>query len=150
MNQRHAPIRFLIVEDELLLAMDIELMIKDAGHSVVAEAACLSEVEAVTTSIEPQVAFVDLQLAEGSSGLDVCAHIRKHWEQAIVIFLTANPKKLPADYAGGHGVISKPFSRNGLMSVMRYLSEGVLTPPPMSRVPTELTAAPKLLRDWAV
>ena len=84
----------------------------------------------------------------GSSGLDVCAHIRLSWADAIIVFVTANPKKLPADYAGGHGVVSKPFSRNGLMSVMRYLTEGVVDPPPTSALPNELTAAPKLLKDW--
>ena len=143
-----APLRFLIVEDELLLAMDMELMIRDAGHCVVAEASCLSEVEDFKVSLEPQVAFVDLQLAEGSSGLDVCSYIRQHWAKAIVIFLTANPKKLPADLAGGHGVVSKPYSRNGLMSVVRYLTEGILDPPPTSPPPTALMAAPELLRQW--
>lgn len=144
------PLGFLVVEDEALLAMDIGLMIEDAGHVVVAEAASLKEVEAVTPSIAPDVALVDLHLAEGSSGLDVCAHIRRHWAEAIIVFVTANPKKLPEDYAGGHGVVSKPFSRNGLMSVMRYITEGVVDPPPSLRQPTELTASPTLLREWAV
>ena len=140
---------FLIVEDEALLAMDIGLMIEEAGHMVVAEAASLSEVEAISSLIVPHVAFVDLHLAGGSSGLDVCAHIRRHWVDAIVVFITANPKKLPDDYAGGHGVVSKPYSRNGLMSVMRYLAEGVVDPPPSMRQPAELTASPRLLQDWA-
>ena len=149
MTVSSAPLGFLVVEDEALLAMDIGMMIEDAGHVVVAEAASLEEVEALTASIMPHVAFVDLQLAEGSSGLDVCAHIRRHWADAIIVFVTANPKKLPEDYAGGHGVVSKPFSRNGLMSVVRYVTEGVLDPPPSMRQPPELTASPRLLRDWA-
>ena len=139
-----APLRFLIVEDESILALDIGLMIEDAGHVVVAEAGSLRELQNVTESITPDIAFVDMQLDDGSSGLDVCAHIKAHWADAIIVFLTANPKKVPADYAGGHGVIAKPFSRNGLMSAMRFLAEGVCDPPPSSRRPVEFDAAPKL------
>lgn len=142
------PLRFLVVEDEALLAMDIGMLIEDLGHVVVAEAACLRELENVTGSIDPHVAFVDLQLAEGSNGLDVCRHIRRHWAEAIVVFVTANPKKIPADYAGGHGVIAKPFSRNGLLSAMRYLTEGVCEPPPALPKPPEFTASLSLETAW--
>lgn len=150
MSRPAKPLSFLVVEDEALLAMDIGMMIEDAGHVVVAEAASLSEVKSLTPSITPHVAVVDLHLAEGSSGLDVCAHINRHWADAVVVFVTANPKKVPADYAGSHGVVAKPFSRNGMMSVLRYVAEGVLDPPPSSGRPAELTASPRLLREWAV
>ena len=90
----------------------------------------------------------DVTMDKRRLDLDVCAHIRRHWADAIIVFVTANPKRLPEDYAGGHGVVSKPFSRNGLMSVVRYITEGVLDPPPTTRQPAELTAAPKLLKAW--
>ena len=149
MKRAGTPLSFLVVEDEALLAMDIGWMIEDAGHVVAAEAASLQEVEAIPSCIKPDIAFVDLQLAEGSNGIDVCAYIRRRWADAIIVFVTGNPKKLPEDYAGGHGVVSKPFSRNGLMSVLRYVTEGVLDPPPATRRPAELTASPRLLREWA-
>ncbi len=135
------PLKFLVVEDEALLAMDLGMMIEDAGHAVVAEAASLREVERLG-DIGPDVAFVDMQLAEGSSGLDVCAHIQRHWPDAIIVFVTANPRKLPEDHAGAHGVIAKPFSRNGMMSAMRYLTEGICYPPPSLSVPADFTVFP--------
>jgi CheY-like chemotaxis protein len=145
-----APLSVLIVEDEALLAMDIESMVEDAGHRVVAEAASLFDVEELATAdIEPDVAFVDIQLAKGTNGLDVCALIRERWSKAIVVFVTANPLKIPADYAGGHGVIPKPFSRSGLLSAMRYIEEGVCDPPPISPQPASFIAAPAFARLWA-
>jgi CheY-like chemotaxis protein len=145
-----APLSVLIVEDEALLAMDIESMVEDAGHRVVAEAASLFDVEELATAdIEPDVAFVDIQLAKGTNGLDVCALIRQRWSKAIVVFVTANPLKIPADYAGGHGVIPKPFSRSGLLSAMRYIEEGVCDPPPISPQPASFIAAPAFARLWA-
>ncbi|WP_223798937.1 hypothetical protein [Sphingomonas nostoxanthinifaciens] len=53
----------LIVEDEMLLAMDMEAMVEDSGHRVLAEAASLQEVEALPTDLNPQLAFVDIHLA---------------------------------------------------------------------------------------
>ena len=144
----NAPLRVLIVEDEALLAMDIETMVEDAGHRVVGEAASLYDVEAMRDDVAPDVAFVDIQLARGTSGLDVSRLIRRRWATAMVVFVTANPLKIPEDYAGAHGVIPKPFSRNGLISAMRYIEEGVFDPPPVSPRPASFIPAPGLAADW--
>lgn len=143
-----APLSVLIVEDEALLAMDIEAMVEDAGHRVVGEAASLFEVEKLGDDLSPDLAFVDLQLAQNTNGLDVCALIRKRWQNTLVVFVTANPLKLPSDFAGGHGVIPKPFSRSGLLSAMRYIEEGVCDPPPVSPQPASFLAAPSFAAMW--
>ena len=94
-NRPCAPLNVLIVEDEALLAMDIEAMIEDSGHKVVGEAASLFDVEDLAADLCPDLAFVDIQLAKGTSGLDVCAVIRERWSKALVVFVTANPLKIP-------------------------------------------------------
>ena len=139
---------FLIVEDEALLAMDIEAIVEDCGHRVVAEAASLADVEALEALAAPDIALVDVQLAMGSSGLDVSALIQTRWVGTVVVFLTANSAKLPSDFAGAHGVIAKPFSRNGLISALRYIHEGVTAPPPSSSRPDSFKAAPAICRRW--
>ncbi len=139
---------FLIVEDEALLAMDIEAMVEDCGHRVVGEAASLAEVEALDPVLAPDVALVDVQLARGSSGLDVAALIRTRWHATVIVFVTANPKKLPEDFAGAHGVIAKPFSRTGLKSALHYIEEGVTDPPPASTAPASFRAAPAIHARW--
>lgn len=143
------PLQILIVEDEALLAMDLEAMIEDSGHTVVGEAASLREVRSLRLENDPHIAFVDIQLDEGSSGLDVCALILERWSTTAVVFVTANPKKIPSDFCGAHGVIPKPFSRSGLMSAMRYIEEGVCDPPPHSEQPSSFTPSPHLLEKWA-
>jgi CheY-like chemotaxis protein len=141
MQQPGKGLSFLIVEDEALLAMDIEAMVEDLGHRVVAEAAELTEVEALEHISAPDVALVDVQLARGSSGLDVSALIQKRWPSTLIVFVTANPKKLPEDFAGAYGVIAKPFSRTGLMSALRYIQHAqagyrLPYPPPISFTPS--------------
>ena len=145
---RTAPLRVMIVEDEAVLAMDIEAMVEDCGHAVVAEAASLIEVEALPQVTSPDIVFVDVQLAGGSSGLDVCAYVRAHWADAIVVFVTANPKKIPGDFGGAHGVIAKPFSRSGLLNALRYISDGVLDPPPSLERPSSFSEAPAFAESW--
>lgn len=139
----------LIVEDEMLLAMDIEAMILDSGHRVLADAASLADVEALDDDLTPQLALVDLHLAQGSSGLDVSALIRRRWPDALIVFVTANVSKIPPDFAGAHGVIAKPFSRAGVVSAIQYLAEGVLDPPPHMARPASFVASPRLAQRWA-
>lgn len=136
------PFNVLIVEDEALLAMDIEAMVEDAGHQVVAEIASVSDLLALQPGTSPTVAFVDIQLAQGSSGLDACRIILERWNPVVVVFVTANPLKIPADFCGAHGVIPKPFSRSGLMAAMRYIEEGVCDPPPTAPQPSSFIASP--------
>ncbi|WP_244552377.1 response regulator [Allosphingosinicella indica] len=137
-----------MVEDEALLAMDIEAMLEDAGHRVVAEAASLYDVEQLGRDLKLDLALVDIQLAEGTSGLDVCRLIRERWSDAFIVFVTANPKKIPDDFCEAHGVIPKPFSRSGLMAAMNYIVEGVCDPPPTSPQPASFIAAPAFAASW--
>lgn len=142
------PFRILIVEDEALLAMDIEAMVEDLGHLIVGESASLDEVRALPDDLRPDLAFVDVQLAHGSSGLDACRVIRDRWQATEVVFVTANLTKIPPDFCGGLGVIPKPFSRSGLVSAMKYLTEGISDPPPVSSQPQSFLAAPETMRIW--
>lgn len=143
-----SSLNVLVVEDESLIAMDIEMMLEDSGHRVVAEAASVRALEAYGAETPVDLAFVDLHLAEGSSGLEAQKHIAKCWPDAIVVFVTANPKKLPDDLAGGHGVISKPFSSAGFKAAIRYIEEGILDPPPSFACPSSLTAGPAMEKRW--
>ncbi len=144
------PLDVLIVEDEALLAMDLQAMIEDCGHAVIGEAMCLSDVHALLDGPAPDIAFVDIQLAEGSSGLEVCRVIRERWPDTAVIFVTANPAILPSDLLGAYGVIPKPFSRHGLSSALRFICEGLTDPPPKSGQPGSFSPSPKIATAWAV
>ena len=142
------PLNVIIVEDEALLALDLECMVEEAGNRVVAGAASLREMNDIPSDIEPDLAFVDLHLAEGSSGLDVSRYIQTHWTGVIIVFVTANPSKLPPDLSGAHGVIAKPFSRTSMMKALKYLGEGILAPPPSSAAPSTLVTSSHLPATW--
>jgi len=142
------PLDVVIVEDEPLIAMDIQFMIEDAGHNVLAMAASLREAEALPVDPAPDVAFVDIQLAENSSGFDVSALIQQRWPATFIVFVTANISKIPQDFAGAHGVIAKPFSSHGFLNALQYLQEGISDPPPDMPQPGSFIAAPRIAALW--
>ena len=119
------PLSFLIVEDEAVLAMDLAMMIEDCGHQVGGEAASVAQVEDLSPDLPIDIAFVDVQLLGGSSGVDAARWLRGGWPDIAIIFVTANPRKLPDDLAGAIGYISKPFTRAGMMQAIDYLSATV-------------------------
>jgi CheY-like chemotaxis protein len=148
-NRPQPPFSVLVVEDEALLAMDLQAIIEECGHNLFGDAMSLEEVEAIDHDAGPDVALVDLHLAHGSSGLDVCAYVRRHWPDTAIIFVTANPKLIPDDFCGAHGVIPKPFSHSGLLLAMRYIEEGLSDPPPSHGRPASFVPAPHIARLWA-
>jgi len=138
----------LVVEDEPLIAVDIEMLIEDAGHRVMATAASLRQVEGLPSGERPDVAFVDMQLAENSTGIDVNRLIQERWPETVVVFVTANPKKIPDDFDGAHGVISKPFSSLGFTAAIKYLQEALCEPPPVSSMPGSFIASDRIAALW--
>ena len=135
------PLRILIVEDEALLLMQLEATMEDEGHDVVGTAMTSGEAITLARLVEPDIAFVDLQLLDGPTGIHVARYLRSS-EKTLVVFITANATRVPADYEGAAGIVSKPFSQAGITATIRYLSECVHRPPPRRPVPAELRIAP--------
>jgi len=142
------PLTVLIVEDEALLAMELELLVEEAGHSVVGSATSSADARRLVDEVEADIAFVDVHLADGPTGIDVAEYIARH-KRSMVVFLTANPRRLPENLAGAVGVIAKPYTLNGLQAALQYLQEGVRRPPPVSELPVGFTLSPRFAADWA-
>jgi two-component SAPR family response regulator len=142
------PLKVLIVEDEALLAMELESLVEEAGHSVVGWATSSAEAKTMVDAVEADIAFVDIHLSDGPSGVDVAEYISEK-KSSMVVFMTANPKRIPDHFAGAIGVIAKPYTMNGLTSALRYLQEGVRRPPPVSTRPAGFTLSPAFETVWA-
>lgn len=142
------PLKILIVEDEALLAMELEELVQDAGHSVVGWATSSTEAKDMVDRIDADLAFVDVQLTDGPTGVDVAQYIAET-RRSMVVFMTANPKRVPENFSGAIGIIAKPYTMGGLMAALRYLQEGVRRPPPVSSLPVGFTLFPNFRQDWS-
>jgi CheY-like chemotaxis protein len=143
------PLRVLIVEDEVLLAVELEFLVSSIGAQAVGHAMTSPEAVDMAERLQPDLALVDVNLGMGPSGIEAAREMTDHCG-ALVLFITANTKRLPADYAGACGVMSKPYSEHGVRSAIAFLDEclheGRASRPP----PHGLTLSPAFARLWGV
>jgi CheY-like chemotaxis protein/DNA-directed RNA polymerase specialized sigma24 family protein len=99
----------LIIEDEPIIALDIEAMVQDLGHDIIGIARTHKEAVALVQKRRPGLVLADIQLADGSSGLDAVNEILMGMD-VPVIFITAYPERLlTGDKPEPAFLITKPF-----------------------------------------
>jgi len=137
-------LNIMIVEDEALLALELELEVESAGHVVVGTAASRKAAFDIIDQTGPDFAFVDVHLSDGPSGIDIG---RRLAERSIpFVFVTGNVKRIPEDFVGAIGAIEKPYTMNGLQNALNYIAATVAggdsaTPPPGLILPERVSAS---------
>jgi CheY-like chemotaxis protein len=104
-----AATEVLIIEDEPIIAMDIEELVQNCGHHVVGVAATEEEAVAIAARTRPGLILADINLGAGGDGTAAVARILEH-HRVPVIFVTAYPERLLTGEAPEPAfVITKPF-----------------------------------------
>ncbi len=99
----------LIIEDEPIIALDLENLVTELGHDVVAKAATSEEAVRQAKAKRPGLVLADINLGEGGSGIDAVAEILDSFD-IPVIFVTAYPEKLlTGERPEPTYLIAKPF-----------------------------------------
>ena len=99
----------MIIEDEPLIAMDLESLVEGLGHTVTGVARTRSEALTLAESKRPGLILADIQLADGSSGLDAVNDLLGTF-QVPVVFITAYPERfLTGERPEPAFLIAKPF-----------------------------------------
>lgn len=110
--EKQTRARVLIIEDEPIIAMDIETIVRDLGHDVTGVAVTRDEAVASAMSERPGLVLADIQLADDSSGVDAVKDILAEF-QVPVIFITAFPERLlTGERPEPTFLITKPFQRS--------------------------------------
>lgn len=108
----------LVVEDEPIIAMDLEALITGLGHKVVGNARTHSEAVAMARATNPGLVLADVRLADGSSGLAAVNEILETFE-VPVIFITAYPESLLTGQCPEPTfLIAKPFREDTVRAVV--------------------------------
>lgn len=109
-RQTHADV--LIIEDEPIIAMDLETIVRDLGHGVTGVAVTRDEAVAQAMAQRPGLVLADIQLADDSSGIDAVKDILAQFS-VPVIFITAFPERLlTGERPEPTFLITKPFQRS--------------------------------------
>lgn len=99
----------LIIEDEPVIASDIEALVRELGHDVVEVATTHAEAVDAVSRKRPGLVLADIQLADGSSGIDAVKDILQRFD-VPVIFITAFPERLlTGERPEPTFLITKPF-----------------------------------------
>ncbi|MGY6706695.1 MAG: response regulator [Rhizobiaceae bacterium] len=114
------PLRVLLVEDEALIALDVEGRILEQRHEVVGIAADAAEALALAQSQEIDLAFVDLNLRDGLTGPEI-AKVLANVYQIPVIYVTASWSELTSGH-GAVGLIPKPIAQGAVEETLAYMS----------------------------
>jgi CheY-like chemotaxis protein len=108
----------LIIEDEPLIALDIQTLVEQLGHDVTTIARTHTEAVRAALKRRPGLILADIQLADGSSGLEAVNEILGTRE-VPVIFITAFPERFLTGQAPEPAfLITKPFSADSVKAVI--------------------------------
>jgi CheY-like chemotaxis protein/DNA-directed RNA polymerase specialized sigma24 family protein len=115
---RQIATNVLVIEDEPLIALDLQRILEDLGHSVTSIARTRKDALRAAQVQKPGLVIADIRLADGSSGLDAVNDILRAFSVPVV-FVTAFPEKL----ATGSGpeptfLIPKPFREEAVKAIV--------------------------------
>jgi CheY-like chemotaxis protein len=108
----------LIIEDELFIANDLKALVMELGHRVTGIARTHEEAIRLARSVRPGLILADIELADGSSGIDAVKEIHLTcW--APVVFITAYPERLLTGQAREPTyLLAKPFDPDSVRAVV--------------------------------
>lgn len=129
--------QIMIVEDEFLIAMELEQIVGNLGYDCIGVADD-TESALKLAATKPGIALVDVNLSDGPTGPIIGARLANEFGVKVV-FITANPRLLGDGVEGTLGAVTKPVEIEVLKDVLNYLvdvsnDKDDVEPPPRMRL----------------
>ncbi|MBE3638411.1 response regulator [Mangrovicoccus algicola] len=111
--------RVMIIEDETIIAMDLEGIVSGIGHEVTGIARTAKTAVDLGKSDKPDLVLADIHLADDSSGIDAVNELLAHFGELPVIFITAYPERLlTGERPEPAFLIAKPYNEDQVRSAI--------------------------------
>jgi DNA-directed RNA polymerase specialized sigma24 family protein len=108
----------LVIEDEALIALDLQALVENLGHKVIGVARTRGDALEIGRTRPPGLILADIQLADGSSGLDAVNDLLNTFN-VPVIFITAYPERfLTGKRPEPAFLVSKPYQASALSAMV--------------------------------
>ena len=123
--------KVMVIEDETIIAMDLKGIVQSMGHDVTGIARTHSAAVELAHGKRPDLILADIQLADGSSGIDAVNELLGDMGDIPVIFITAFPERLlTGERPEPAFLISKPYTEEQVRSAVSqamffYSTEGL-------------------------
>jgi len=113
-------LRVLIAEDELLIADFIAEVLAESGYEVCGTARSAPEAIALGEALEPDLAIIDLHLADGGRGVEVGRRLRS-LSPLGVLYTSGSSNEIVLTSEDGDASLSKPFELESLVDALRIV-----------------------------
>ena len=116
--------RVLIVEDEAMIGFELQTMVRNLGHSVVAVASNESEAVRLGIKMKPDVVLMDVRLGSGSDGVTAARRILRHRPVEIIFCTGYSHDRGTIEHIrqlGSFQILAKPFSVSELETALDRL-----------------------------
>lgn len=114
----------LIVEDDMIISLVVESMVKKLGYNVIGKTISGEEAVNLANELRPELVLMDVRLKGDLDGIDAVAQIKKTYEP-YVIYLTGNSDKLNYERAkktNYSDLLVKPFTLDDLKKSLSALN----------------------------
>ena len=119
-------LKVLIAEDDLMIADLVEEVLVDKGYEVCGIARTVAEAVALAQHHKPDLAILDLRLADGGLGTEIAALLRPLGRLGV-LYATGNISQVVLTTADGDACISKPYRSIDLLRALEIVTEIVAT-----------------------
>ena len=113
-------LRVLIVEDEPVIGIELEEAVALAGHEVIGWATGSASAIALGEARSPDLAFVDLRLRDGETGLEIS---RRLSERGVTVVITTAQADQVRNREHALGVLPKPYLTETVAEVLNYAAQ---------------------------
>jgi CheY-like chemotaxis protein len=118
------PLRILIVEDERIVAADLQHMLQDLGYDAFAIAATGADALSISRQTPPDIALMDIRIRGLLDGVETALQLRREFNTAV-IFLTAHADDATlqrAKHSEPYGYLLKPVNAPLLRTTIELTS----------------------------
>ncbi len=115
-------LRILIVEDESILAMQLEDMVQDLGHVVVGSTASHAAAVAAAEASRPDLALMDINLGRGGNGIEAALELRRRFDLPSIFlsaYLSSPSVREQAQAAEPLGLVPKPYTERQIDAALK-------------------------------
>jgi CheY-like chemotaxis protein len=127
MSGEGKEMRILVVEDEAIIALEMEAMLESLGHTVVAIAGSEAEALRLSRSKHPNLILMDVRLGRGGDGINAARTILEQMP-VTVVFCSAYARdpgtRARMEEIQPAGILSKPLLQSELKEALERLSPG--------------------------
>src|ERR1700677_1168245 len=111
-------LKVLIAEDDLMIADMAEEILVERGYEVCGIARTVAEAVALGRRHKPDLAIIDLRLADGELGTEIAARL-SHLDRVAVLYTAGNMGQILLTAASGHACLAKPYHGTDLLQGLK-------------------------------